>query len=170
MRTTLVVIAGILTLTTSVHETTELLPTKLAARLFIYGQMLVTSHLWACGSSWKITSLHILGIVTSMSLDTTTPHHTAYGLLLHACGYLFIIISTFNKDKHVRTVSELFSSSPPPEEHVADIEWDQLPLFAPHLFDMVELIDTDDSSDEDHLPPNFLNEPFMGEILAPTAG
>ena len=129
MRTTLVVIAYLLTLTTSVHKTTEVFPTKLAARLFIYGQMLVTWDLWACGSSWKITSLHILGIVTSMSLDTTTPHHTAYGLLLHACGYLFIIISTFNKDKHVRTVSQLFS--PPPEEHVVDIEWDQLPLFAP---------------------------------------
>ena len=121
MRTTLVVISGILALTTSVHETTELLPTKLAARLFIYGQMLVTWHLWACGSSWKLISLHILGILTSMSLDTTTPHHTTYGLLLHACGYLFIIVSTFNKDKHVRTVSQLFSSSPPPS--LSPIPW-----------------------------------------------
>ena len=165
MKTTLVVIAGILALTTSVHETTELLPTKLAARLFIYGQMLVTWHLWACGSSWKLISLHILGIVTSMSLDTTTPHHTAYGLLLHACGYLFIIVSTFNKDKHVRTVSQLFSSSPPPTLNGINCH-----SLTPHLFDLVELMDTDDSSDEDHLPPNFLNEPFMEGNLAPTAG
>ena len=143
MKTTLVVIACLLTLTTSVHKTTELFPSKPAARLFIYGQMLGTWDLWACGSSWKITYLHIIGIATSLSLDTTTPHHAAYGLLLHSCSFLFIVISPFNKDKHARAVSQPFSS-PLREEHVLDIEWDQLPLFAPHLFDIMELINTDD--------------------------
>ena len=169
MKATLVVIACLLTLTTSVFETTELFPTKLAARLFLYGQMLVTWDLWACRASWKITSLHIIGIATSLSLDTSVPHHAAYGLLLHSCGFLFIVISVFNKDKHVRSIFQPVSS-PPPEEHLYGIEWDKLPLFAPHLFDIMELINTDDSSDEDHMPPNFLNEPFMEEILAPTAG
>ena len=132
--------------------------------------MLVTWDLWACGSSWKITSLHIIGIATSLSLDTSVPYHAAYGLLLHSCGFLFIVIAVFNKDKHVRSFSQPFTS-PPPEEHLYGIEWDKLPLFAPHLFDIMELIDTDDSSsDEDHMPPNFLNEPFVEEILAPTAG
>ena len=170
MKTTLVVIACLLTLTTSVLETTELFPTKLAARLFIYGQMLVTWDLWACGSSWKITSLHIIGIATSLSLDTSVPHHAAYGLLLHSCGFLFIVIAVVNKDKHVRSFSQPFTS-PPPEEYLYGIEWDKLPLFAPHLFNIMELIDSDDSSsDEDHMPPNFLNKPFVEEILAPAAG
>ena len=170
MKATLVLMACLLTLATSVLETTELFTTKLEARLFLFGQMLVTWDLWARRASWKITSLHIIGIATSLSLDTTVPHHAAYGLLLHSCGFLFIVIAVFNKEKHVRSFSQPFTS-PPPEEHLYGIEWDKLPLFAPHLFDIMELIDSDDSSsDEDHMPPNFLNEPFVEEILAPTAG
>jgi len=170
MKATLIVMACLLTLTTSAIETTELFPTILATRLFLFGQVLVTWNLWACKASWKITSLHIIGIAISLSLDASVPHHAAYGLLLHSCGFLFIVIAVVTKDKHVRSFSQPFTS-PPPEEYLYGIEWDKLPLFAPYLFDIMELIDSDDSSsDDDHMPHNFLNEPFGEEILAPTAG
>ena len=167
MKTILAITACLLALTKFIYEDAEFLSTNLGARLFIYGQILITGHLWACGSTWKSSSLHMLGILASINLDTTKPHPAAHGLLLHACLSLFCIILTFDKDKHVRTLSQLCSSSPPQEVHVPDISWADLPLLAPYLFDMVEIIDTDNSSDEDHWPPNFLNKPFMVENSAP---
>ena len=112
----------------------------------------------------------MLRILASINLDTTKPHPAAYGLLLHACVSLFCIILTFDKDKHVIALSQLFSSCPPQEEHVPDANWADLPLLAPHLFEMVEILDTDDSSDEDHCPLDLLNEPFMVEHSVPIAG
>ena len=123
MQIILAVIAGLLAFTTFIYEDPDLLPTKLRARLFTYGQIVITWHLWACGSSWKYISLHTLGIFASLHLNTTESHPAAYGLLLHACVSLLCIIVTFNKDKHIRTMSQLFSSSPPPEVHVPDINW-----------------------------------------------
>ena len=85
MRIILAVIAGLLAFTTFIYEDPDLLPTKLGARLFTYGQIVITWHLWACGSSWKYISIHILGIFASLNLNTIEPHPAAYGLLMHAC-------------------------------------------------------------------------------------
>ena len=171
MKATLVLMACLLTLTTSIIETTELFLTKLEARLFLLGQMLVTWDLWARRASWKITSLHMIGIAISLNLDTSVPNHAPYGFLLHSCAFLFIVIAVINTDKHMRSFSQPFTS-PPPEEYIYCIEWDKLPLFAPHLFDIMELIGSDESSseDEDHMPPNFLEEHLWENILVPTAG
>ena len=79
MKATLVLMACLLTLTTSIIETTELFLTKLEARLFLLGQMLVTWDLWARRASWKITSLHMLGIAISLNLDTSVPNQAPYG-------------------------------------------------------------------------------------------
>ena len=80
--------------------------------------------------------------------------------------------SCINTDKHLRSLSQPFASPTPEEEYLYGIEWNKLPLFAPHLFDIMDLIDSDESSseDEDHMPPNFLDEQFEEKILVPTAG
>ena len=53
---------------------------------------------------------------------------------------------------------------PVPDINVAD-----LPLLAPHLFDLIELIESDSSSEKDHWPPNFPNKPFEVENLTASA-
>ena len=172
MKASLVLMACLTTLITSIAETSELFLTKLEARLFILGQMIVTWDLWARRDSWKFTSLHLLGIVISLNLDTSVPNQAPHGFLLLSCTFLFIVIAVVNTDKHLRSLSQPFASPTPEEEYLYGIEWNKLPLFAPHLFGIIDLIDSDESSseDEDHMPPNFLGQQFDENILVPTAG
>ena len=170
MKLMLIIIACLLLLTTYSIEDTELFSTKLGHRLFTFGQMVITAHLWARDSSWKSTSLYIIGIITSFHVDTSKPHPAAFGLLLHASVALICIIMSFNKEKHVRSLSQLFSSCPPEEEHVIDADWADLPVLAPNLFENVEILDTDDSSDKDPFPPGLLDGPFIMEHSVPVAG
>ena len=146
MKASLVLMACLITLTTSIAETSELFLTKMEARLFLLSQMIVTWDLWA--------------------------RRDSYGFLLLSCTFLFIMIAVINTDKHLRSLSQPFASPTPEEEYLYGIEWDKLPLFAPHLFDIMDLIGSDESSseDEDHMPPNFLDEHFGENILVPTAG
>ena len=63
MKASLVLMACLTTLTTSIAETPELFLTKLEVRLFILGQLIVTWGLWARRDSWKFISLHLAGII-----------------------------------------------------------------------------------------------------------
>ena len=69
-------------------------------------------------------------------------------LLPLSCSFLFIVILVVNPDKHQRSLSNPF---PAPEvDYLYGIEWNKLPLFAPHLFTITDMYDSDSSSgDED---------------------
>ena len=164
MKTILSIIAGLLALTTFIYEDTELFPTKLGSRLFTYGQILITWYLWACGSTWKSSSLHMLGILASMNLDTTKPPPCSLWppsscMCISVRHYLDLQQRQAHQD-NVSAIQQQPSTG-------STCSWHQL---GPHLFNMVEIIDTDDSSDEDHWPPNVLNEPYMVGNLVPIAG
>ena len=166
MKASLVLMACLTTLITSIAETPELFLTKLEARLFILGQMIVTWDLWARRDSWKFTSLHLAGIIISLNMDTSVPNQAPHGFLLLSCAFLFIVITVVNTDKHLRSLSQPFASPTPEEEYLYGIEWNKLPLFAPHLFGIIDMYDSDSSSgDED-----FLDQQFDENIPVPTAG
>ena len=170
MKASLVLMACLITLTTSIAETSELFLTKLEARLWLLGQMIVTWDLWARRDSWKFISLHLALIIISLNMDTSVPNQAPHGFLLLSSAFLFIVILVVNTDKHLRSLSQPFPA--PEEEYLYGIEWNKLPLFAPHLFGIIDLYDSDESSsgDEDHMPPNFLDQQFEENILVPTAG
>ena len=167
MKASLVLMACLPTLITSIAEAPELFFTKLEARLWILGQMIVTWDLWARRDSWKFISLHLAGIIISLNLDTSVPNQAPHGFLLLSCAFLFIVILVVNTDKHLRSLSQPFPA--PEEEYLYGIEWNKLPLFAPHLFGIIDMYDSDSSSgDEDHMPPNFLDQQFDENIPVPT--
>ena len=103
-------------------------------------------------------------------MDTSVPNQAPHGFLLLSSALLFIVILVVNTDKHLRSLSQPFPA--PEEEYLYGIEWNKLPLFAPHLFGIIDLYDSDESSsgDEDHMPPNFLDQQFDEVIPVPTAG
>ena len=154
MKASLVIMACLTTLITSIAEPTELFLTKLEARLWILGQMIVTWDLWARRDSWKFISLHLAGIIISLNMDTSVPNQAPHGFLLLSSAFLFIVILVVNTDKHLRSLSQPFPA--PEEEYLYGIEWNKLPLFAPHLFGIIDMYDSDSSSgDEDFLDQQF---------------
>ena len=170
MQLMLCIFACLILLTTYSMEDDELFTTKLGHRWFTFMLMVITAHLWARGSSWKLTSLNIIGIIAAFYVDTSKPHPAALGLLLQSSISLAAIIMSFNRDKHVRSLWQPFSSRSPEEEHVINADWADLPVLPPNLLENVEILETDDSSDEDHLPPGLLDGPFILGYLPPIAG
>ena len=81
MRIILAAIAGLLASMFN-YEDPDLLSNKLGAKLFTYGQIVVTWHLWSCGLSWKYISLHSLGIFAFLHIDTTEPYPAANSVLV----------------------------------------------------------------------------------------
>ena len=106
MKASLVLMACLITLTTSIAETSELFLTKLDARLFLLGQMIVTWDLWARRDSWKFTSLHLAGIIISLNMNTSVPNQAPDFFFLLSCSFLFIVILVVNPDKHQRSLSQ----------------------------------------------------------------
>ena len=134
---------------TSIAEPPELFLSKLEARLFILGQMIVTWELWARKDSWKVISLHLAAICFLLNMSTSVPNQAPDFFFLLSCSFLFIVILVVNPDKHQRSLTNPF---PAPEvDYLYGIEWNKLPLFAPHLFTITDMYDSDSSSgDEDH--------------------
>ena len=161
MRIILAAIAGLISFSTFLYKSPGLLLTKMGAILFPYGQVIATLHLWCSGLSWKFLFIHCLGILASLCTDTTEPHPAANFFLVQACLFLLCFFAAYNLDRHVRSLWQLFRASTPSEAPVSDVNVDDLPLLDPHLFDLVKLIESDSSSEEDHWPPDFPNEPFV---------
>ena len=163
-------LACLILLSTYSMEDDELFTTKLGHRWFAFMLMVIKAHLWVRGSSWKLTSLNIIGIIAAFYADTSEPHLAALGLLLQSSISLAAIIMSFNRSKHVRSLWQPFTGRPSEEEHVNNADWEDLPVLAPNLLEDVEILSSDDSSDEDHLPPGFLDGPFILGHSPPIAG
>ena len=118
-----------------------------------------------CGAVEKIISsffIHCLSIIASLCTDTIKPHPAANFFLVQSGLFLLCFFAAYNPDRHVRSFWQLFQASTPSEVPVPVIDVDKLPLHDPHLFDLVELIESDSSSDEDdHWPPGFPNELWL---------
>ena len=91
--------ACLILLNTHSMEDNELFTTKLGHRWFTFALMVITAHLWARGSSWKLTSLKIIGIIAAFYVDTSEPHPAALGILLQFSISLAVIIMSFNRSK-----------------------------------------------------------------------
>ena len=99
MQLMLCIFACLILLSTYSMEDDELFTTKLGHRWFIFTLMVITAHLWARGSSWKLTSLKIIGIIAAFYVDTSEPHPAALGILLQFSISLAVIIMSFNRSK-----------------------------------------------------------------------
>ena len=170
MRLILAAMAGLISFSAFLYEEPGLLLTKMGAKLFMYGQVIVTWHLWCSGLSWKFLVILCLGILASLCTDTTEPHPAADFFLVLACLFLLCFFAAYNLDRHVRSLWQLFRASTPSEAPVSDVNVDDLPLLDPHHFHLVELIEGDSLSEEDHGPPDFPNEPFVVGNFTARAG
>ena len=156
MKASLVLMACLTTLITSMAEPPELFLTKLEARLFILGQMIVTWELWARRDSWKFISLHLAGIIISLNMNTSVPNQAPDFFFLLSCSFLFIVILVVNPDKHQRSLSNPFPA--PEKDYLYGIEWNKLPLFAPHLFGIPDMYDSDSSDSDSSIHEDFLDQ------------
>ena len=147
MKILLALIAGLISPSTFFYADPDLFLTKMEANLFMYGQVIVTWHLWCSGESWKFLIIYCLGIFASLCTDTTEPHPAADFFLVQACLFLPCFFAAYNEDWHVRSLWLLFQASTPSEAPVSVINVDELPLLYPHLFEHVELMESDSSTE-----------------------
>ena len=88
MRLILAAMAGLISFSAFLYEEPGLLLTKMGAKLFMYGQVIVTWHLWCSGLSWKFLFIHCLGIRASFCTDTTSPNQKpTFSWCKHVCSY-----------------------------------------------------------------------------------
>ena len=150
MKASLLLLACLTALFTSLAEPPELFLTTLEARLFILGQMILTWELWARKDSWKVISIHLVAIFFLLNMSTSVPNQAPDFFLLLSCLFLAIVILVVNPEKHQRSLTNPF---PAPEvDYLYGIEWSKLPMFAPHLFTITDMYDSDASSGDEDQP------------------
>ena len=148
MKSTLLLLACVTALFTSLAEPDELFLSTLEARLFLLGQVILTWELWCRKESWKVLSIHLVAICFLFSMSTSTPNQAPNFFILLSCLFLGIVIMIVNPEKHQRS---LMNPSPTPVvDDFYGIEWSQLPMFAPQIFTITDPYDSD-SGDEDQM-------------------
>ena len=144
-------------------EKDELFITKLSHRWYTFTLVVISMHLWARGTSWKMTILHAMAIFAAISVDTSQPIPAAIGLLFQTSLSLVAMIVSFDSNRHVRSPWPPFAIQPSEGEH-------PMPSLAQDILAEVKFISSDDSDeDEDQLPPGYLDGPFiLGPPPSPT--
>ena len=165
-------LACLILLSTYSMEKDELFITKLGHRWYTFTLIGITAHLWARGSSWKMTTLNTMAIIAAIHVDTSQPNPAAIGLLFQSSLSLTAIIMSFDRRKHIRSPLPPFAIQPSEGEHPNSASWEDMSDLAPDLLAEVEYLSSDDSSDEDedHQPLGFLDGPFILGHLPPLAG
>ena len=104
-----------------------------------------------------------MAIIAAIHVDTSQPNPAVLGLLFQSSLSPEAIIMSFGRRKHIRSPWPPFAIQPFEEEHANRVSWKDMHNLAPDLLAEVEFLSSDDSSDEDedHLPPGFLDGPFI---------
>ena len=148
MKARLLLIACVLCLATSLSVPSALLLNALEARLFLLGQTIMVWELYCRGESLKLLSVNIAAMCFLFSMcfnfSPTIPGEPTNVFIILALIYLGLTILIVDPLKHSRSL--LASSSPPPVDPFDCIEWRQLPLYAPHIF---RIVDPFEDSDEE---------------------
>ena len=158
MQHTLWFLAALILVLTYYVEKDELFITKLAHRWYMFTLSVITLHLWARGSSWKMSVLHTTAILAAFKVDTSKPTPGDSGLLWQISLSLVAVIVSFNPNRHVRQLWPPFNIQHTDEEH-------PMPPVAHDILAEVEFISPDDSDEdevEEHLPFDLiLDGPFI---------
>ena len=140
MKARLLLIACVLCLATSLSVPSAFLLNALEARLFLLGQTVMVWELYCRGESLKLLSVNIAAMCFLFSMcfnfSPTIPGEPTNVFIILALIYLGLTILIVDPLKHSRSL--LASSSPPPVDPFDCIEWRQLPLYAPHIFRIVD--------------------------------
>ena len=148
MKARLLLIACVLCLATSLSVPSAVLLNALEARLFLLGQTIMVWELYCRGESLKLLSVNIAAMCFLFSMcfkfSPTTPGEPTNVFIFLALAYLGLTILLVDPLKHSRTL--LASSSPPADDPFDCIEWRKLPLYAPHIF---RIVDPFEDSDEE---------------------
>ena len=164
MQHTLWFLAGLILVLTYYWENDEHFITKLAHRWYMFTLSVITLHLWARGSSWKMSVLQTMAILAAFKVDTSKPIPGAIGLWWQISLSPVAVIVSFNPNRHVKSPWLPFNIQHADEEH-------PMPPLAQDILAEVEFISTDDSDEdevEDHLPLGSLDGPFI--LSPPPAG
>ena len=145
MKSTLLLLACVTALLTSLAVPDELFLSALEARLFLLGQAILIWELWCRKESWKVLSIHVVALCflfsMSFSMSTATPNQAPNFFIIFSCLFLGIVIMIVNPEKHQRS---LMNPSPTPiVDDFSGIEWSQLPMFAPQIFTITDPDDSD---------------------------
>ena len=150
MRALLGLMLAAILMFTCLFEDTDILITKLAHRCLLYNFSVMTFHLWARGMGWKGTLLHLAAVLLILISDDSKPNNAAPLLLVYVSISIAAIFVTFNSSSHVRQMYPPF--------HILGDREDAAPLFNNILQDVVYISsESEEDSDEEHLPPDLLN-------------
>ena len=148
MKARLLLLACVLCLSTSLTVPSAFLLNALEARLFLLGQAIMVWELYCRGESWKLLSVNIAALcflfTMCFNISPTIPSEPTNIFIILSLIYLGLTILIVDPLKHTRSL--LVPSTPPPVDPFACIEWQQLPLYAPHIF---RIVDPFEDSDEE---------------------
>ena len=148
MKARLLLLACVLSLSTSLTVPDTFFLNALEARLFLLGQAIMVWELWCRGESWKLLSVNMAALcflfTMSFTINPTIPSEPTNIFIILSLIYLGFVILIVDPLKHKRSL--LVPSTPPPVDPFACIEWQQLPLFAPQIF---RIVDPYEDSDEE---------------------
>ena len=150
MKATLLLLACVISLSTSLTVPDILFLNALEARLFLLGQAILVWELWCRGESWKLLSVHMAALcflfTMSFSMSPTTPNEPTNFFIILSLLYLGFVIVIVDPDKHKRSLMD--PSPSPVVDPFSGIEWQQLPLFAPQIFKIVDPYENSDEEDQ----------------------